>query len=261
MTRPRSSYFICCMQRSGSWLLADALKATGRAGQPEEYYWDVFRESYLHRWGRPRIDSFADFLELSFRDGTSANGVFGAKLHWEELEQLCAALAGLDESPPGASAIELLSRSFPTPSFIYLRRADTVRQAISWWRALSTAGWYHVDGEAPPASPSDPPDWRRLRGLEQHLIDGDRRWRAFFRAAGITPLELEYEDLAADYESVVATAFAFLGLAGEPVPAPRLKRQRDERTESWARDYVQARRALWPPADERYGAALANAWR
>jgi LPS sulfotransferase NodH len=38
--RPRLCYVICAVQRSGSSLLCDALKNTGLAGFPEEYFLD-----------------------------------------------------------------------------------------------------------------------------------------------------------------------------------------------------------------------------
>lgn len=256
MMRPLASYFICCMQRSGSWLLADALTSTERAGRPEEFYWHVFRSSYLRRWGNPPIGSFADFLEFTFGDGTTKNGVFGAKLHWEELEELCAALAGLRTSRHGASAHELLRQYFPDPKFVYLRREDVVRQAISWWRASQTSSWYHVVGETPAPDVGAVPNWAEIGALEGLLRDGDRRWRAFFCDSGVQPLELTYEDLVADYEGVVSSVLAFLGQwdpdAG-PIGAPRLLRQRDDRTETWAREYVEMRRVLWPPEDADYG--------
>src|SRR6185312_2619123 len=99
-----SSYIVCATQRSGSTLLCEALKSTGVAGRPEEFF-----EARV-RTGRPRtaagyfgapdigdilgdpeklgpapdyssldgIGDYAEHLERSFRLGTTANGVFGA---------------------------------------------------------------------------------------------------------------------------------------------------------------------------------------
>ena len=36
--KPHTSYVICAVQRSGSFLLCEALKTTGLAGNPEEYF-------------------------------------------------------------------------------------------------------------------------------------------------------------------------------------------------------------------------------
>ena len=36
--KPHTSYIICAVKRSGSFLLCEALKNTGLAGNPEEYF-------------------------------------------------------------------------------------------------------------------------------------------------------------------------------------------------------------------------------
>jgi LPS sulfotransferase NodH len=243
VAQARQSYFICCLPRSGSWLLADALRSTGCAGRPEEFYWDAFRPSYLKRWGDPQLDSFADFLELTFADGTTPNGLFGAKLHWGELEQLGDSLATL--GPPNATLHELLQCHFPQPSFVHLQRTDVVRQAISWWRALRSSSWYRVAGEPLAAETTVAPDWRDVFTLEQQLREGTRRWRAFFDGLNAPVLHVFYEDLVDDYDAVVSSVLEFLGITVDaPLAPPRLQRQRDELTEAWTLAYVEARRAL-----------------
>jgi LPS sulfotransferase NodH len=39
--KPHISYVICAVQRSGSFLLCEALENTGLAGNPEEYFLNV----------------------------------------------------------------------------------------------------------------------------------------------------------------------------------------------------------------------------
>ncbi|MGZ5376146.1 MAG: Stf0 family sulfotransferase, partial [Solirubrobacterales bacterium] len=46
--KPARSYLVCATPRSGSTLLCEALKSTGVAGRPEEYF-EALRQS-----GRPR---------------------------------------------------------------------------------------------------------------------------------------------------------------------------------------------------------------
>jgi LPS sulfotransferase NodH len=239
--------------------LADALSATGVGGRPEEYYWEEFRESYLDQWGRPPIDTYADFLSHSFHAGTTPNGVFGAKLHWTELDELLERLAELPESPPGESDDELLCRWFPEPRYVYLHRVDKVRQAISLFRASRTAEWYHVDGEASRQPRPLEPDWGQIHTLELMLRNHEQAWRDWFADQAIDPLEIVYEDLVSDYEQCVRATLEYLDLAAD-VPPPRLRRQRDDTTEAWVHEYLRVRRASWPPNDEAYGLGLINEW-
>ncbi len=41
----------------------------------------------------------------------------------------------------GITGRELLDRLFGAPSYVWMRRVDKVRQAISLWRALQTRIW------------------------------------------------------------------------------------------------------------------------
>lgn len=254
----RASYFICCLARSGSWLLADALKTTGVAGVPEEYYWHQFHDDYLGHWGNPEFADFGGFLAQTLRVGTTANGVFGAKLHWAELGELETSLRSLPGTG-GLATIDLLRRYFPDPKFVYLYRSDKVRQAISWYRAGATAGWYQVRGEAK-RKVAPKPDWDRVLLLERTLRADEESWQRFFTAAGVTPVRLRYEDLVTDYSASVDRVLTGLGMRppkGFTHPAPRLEKQRDGTTEEWVQRYLLARRTSWPTDDELYGPSLA----
>jgi LPS sulfotransferase NodH len=52
---PVSSYVICCVQRTGSWLLAHTLADTGYAGRPSDYFDEAERETRTREWGLPPV--------------------------------------------------------------------------------------------------------------------------------------------------------------------------------------------------------------
>jgi trehalose 2-sulfotransferase len=257
-TGPTASYLICCLPRSGSWLMADGLKATGVAGVPEEYYWDEFHEDYLGKWGYPHIGTYDDFLAFSQKVGTTPNGVFGAKMHWEELCQLDSNLRTLPRTA-GRCTFELLTEYFPALRFVYLRRQDKVRQAISWFRAGSTASWYTVQGENRANGEEIAPNWERIHLLEAILRHDEESWERFFTGAGVQPLRIAYEDLSRNYESCVRSVLGYLGLptgARLELPTPRLRVQRDTTTERWVQAYMVWRRRTVPLDDGCYGRGL-----
>src|SRR5688500_8623702 len=155
-----TAYLVCATPRSGSTLLCEALKATGVAGRPEEYFEAVPAtgrppqpEDYLR--GADDADalallgaaaapdpppyssldgvgSYAEHLERVRRWGTTPNGVFGAKLMWDHVGRLGAELAPDRDTPP----LELLDELFDRPRYVWVRRRDVVRQAVSLWRAM-----------------------------------------------------------------------------------------------------------------------------
>jgi LPS sulfotransferase NodH len=248
------SYLVAATQRSGSTLLCRALADTGVAGRPEEYFlcgppeafppgW-TFWEEGLFAQGHGDLNRDA-YLDLVVRLGTTPNGVFGAKLMWnnvpwvlEELWEL-PRFRGLDRA---ATFHTLL----PNLHLIQLVRRDRLRQAVSWARAAQEDVW--VVSESEPAAPVAVPayDYEFISGLEGLLIEGDRGWPVLCDELGIAPLRIYYEDLVdpVRYGSTLRTVLAHLGVDGDGVtiPAPRTTQQADALNDEWVRRYERERR-------------------
>lgn len=84
--KPLICCVICAVQRSGSFLLCEALKNSGLAGYPEEYFlnnsegWED-GTCAAHQVGcQNGVTTKSDFLRLVFKNGTTLNGVFGTKI-------------------------------------------------------------------------------------------------------------------------------------------------------------------------------------
>jgi LPS sulfotransferase NodH len=268
------SCVICATPRSGSWLLADQLLRTGIAGRPEEYFrpdWykrflatgDVrFRHMKSHRdWAyasgsatfgpMPEENSadgrvFPRFLSGVRRIATTPNGVLGIKVHWRQLERVLPSLrAHSDDS--SASEAQLFASWFPRPHYVFLRRRDKVRQAISFDRALRTGAWWALGGRSRDGTPPLPEaDLARIERLRRELLHQEEQWRVFLRQAGGPQLELAYEDLSRNPRAAAVAVLRFLGLpsirAGR-LPRPRLRRQADRQTDCLANRYWVERRS------------------
>jgi trehalose 2-sulfotransferase len=259
----RTSCVICTRPRSGSWLLAEALNNTGLVGQPEEY----FRPDHMHlwreRWSLDRDSSFDRFVDAAIDDSTTDNGVFSFKMHWYQFEWFAQELRALEgtEGPPDA---ELVARWVPNPRFVYLIRHDKARQAISYWRAGRSQVWFVVEdgaegvaGGVDPALPGysneeddsddEHPDFARIKWLERLLVRHERCWLAYFESQRIRPLTVVYEQFASDYYGTVARILDWLGVAppeGIEIPAPGLRRQADDVTETLLEQYMAVRDTL-----------------
>ena len=77
--------------------------------------------------------------------------------------------------------------TFPHPQFVWLRRADKVRQGISWWRAAVTDQWGLRLGQEAGQPPPDVEQMVQLVRLAEWCEDG---WRQWFAATGIQPCEV-----------------------------------------------------------------------
>jgi LPS sulfotransferase NodH len=234
-THIHTSYLVCATPRSGSSLLCEVLTNSGLAGRPEEYFWKSFEAEWSERWD---ASDYGEYLECALHEGTTANGVFGAKIMWAHLEYFThqlRCLRGNDVS----TVPDLLSSLFPGLHYIYISRQDTVRQAVSLWRALQTWEWNKTD-----QSDSDRPeavfDFAAIDHLVQEIDAHNAGWKQFFQEHGIEPYTLVYEELTLDPERHARDILLALGI---PVPehvvfAPRrLRRQADALSEEWLRHY------------------------
>jgi LPS sulfotransferase NodH len=245
-------------------MLCELLKATGVAGCPEEFF-EAMRDTGLpphpgdYLVGLPRtgagirdqrstpdgpaysslsgLDDYRQHLRRTFAWGTTPNGVFGAKLMWNQLPEL-QSLAGEVAEFAGLGTVELLDRLFSTPRYIWVTRRDKVRQAVSLWRALQTRRWRDAGPGREPSRLE-----YRFEGID-HLVrrlqSEDRSWREFFSEQGLQPLTIHYEDdLERDPGPAIRGVLSWLEveLPAGMTPQPPLRRQADALSEEWIAAY------------------------
>ena len=279
---PTRVYLICATQRSGSTLLCELLKDTSVAGRPEEYFeacYDTGVPPHPSRFldGLPltgtgvRSDStppdapgysslaglagYDAHLSRTFSLGTTANGVFGAKLMFNQIPELHR-LAGTLERYAGLSEVELIRSLFDDPVCVFVSRADKVRQAVSMWKALQNRRWRGEGADLRPAGPRSTGQAPRYSyaGIH-HLVcrfeSDERGWRAIFEQLAIEPLVVGYErDLESDRAGTVRAVLSRLGVAppaGWVAPEP-LPRQADALSEEWVAAYHRDHARATPPA-------------
>jgi LPS sulfotransferase NodH len=245
---PARCYLVCASQRSGTTLLCHALSDTGVAGRPDEYFLAVDPKEAA-RWPAWEHGPFGishgardreHYVEIVYRLGTTPNGVFGAKLMWNNLPW---AVAKFQEMPRfrGLDRAGVLHAAFPELRVIHVVRHDRVRQAVSWARMAQDGVWVVSDTE--PARPAGRPeyDFELIDALAGLIAESERGWRQLFDELGVTPHEVAYEDLVAEagYERTVLGALQHLGVDTSEivVPPPRTHRQADELNEAWVDRY------------------------
>src|SRR5205823_3164860 len=91
-----------------------------------------------------------------------------------------------------------LDRWLPRCRYIWLRRRDQLRQAVSWAKSMQTNVWW--DAPVPPAPYDEPmPDALRfdfgfLTAALIRMRREDGMWERFFAANQLQPLQIWYED-------------------------------------------------------------------
>lgn len=273
LVQPERCYLVCATPRSGSTLLCETLEATGVAGRPREYF-EELKETGLPRrpreyfWGlrSPEVirllpqesqldreheqrptwsrDEYERHFDDAIRSGTTANGVFGAKLMWSYFPDFLELMRGIPRFG-GMGDGSLLSTAFPDLCYVFVSRSDKVRQAVSLWRALQTWVWRKAPGSA---SENAQPEHRPVYSFDaiDHLLDQLRRhedaWRGFFFRIGQRPLSLVYEEVAYDPDATVDRVLELIGVQREHAATPSsraMTRQSDELSESWVQNYLE----------------------
>jgi trehalose 2-sulfotransferase len=248
------TYLVCATERSGSTLLCESLAATGVAGCPAEYF-EALRETGLPRQPREYLSALPDpsrggrlpalevdgagrdtsgeaLLERARREGTTDNGVFGAKMMWGYLDDFLERFGPL-ETPRNAARRRRLETLLPGVRYVRVVRRDKVRQAISLWKAIQTASW-RAEEEGAAREPVYDRD--AIEALVRRLFEHEQGWQRFFEGERIETLELTYESFSERHEETVRGVLDWLGIEHPPglaVPDPPLRRQADERSEDW----------------------------
>lgn len=230
------SYLICATPRTGSTLLCGLLESTGIAGRPQSYFRREVLDVYADSWGVLRADDGAidlAYVQAAIVAGSTPNGIFATRIMWSTMGELTDALSAVTSGPTSTTS-ELLTRTFGRTRFVHLRRTDVVAQAVSWARAEQTHFW-HPGEEVTPGG-QDPNFDRHLIGrLAETIDENEAGWKAWFEREGVTPHEIEYQDLAADPIGVTRGVLDFLGLE---LPADRTivvrhRRQADDLNADW----------------------------
>lgn len=226
MLAPIESYLMCATPRSGSTLLCGLLRSTGVAGRPESYFRRQDRNAYADSWGLVRAAGEAvgitAFAQAAVAAGSTANGVFGARIMWGTMTELTDALADADRDRR-ASPLELLTRAFGHTRFLHLHRTDTISQAVSWARAEQTHRW-HPGEEVVPGGHEPRFDRDLIARLVDTIHAHEAAWQDWFAGQGLVPYEITYEELAGDPIGVTRAVLDHLGIA---LPANRAITVRD----------------------------------
>jgi len=237
--QPRTSYLVCGTPRSGSSLLCEALINTGIAGQPEEEYFLPRNELvWQERWG---TSTYAEYLASAIKQCTTLNEVFGAKMMWGYFDNFVSKVRRLPTYNDKALSVnDLMQSVFPNLHYIWIKRSDKVRQAVSHAKAIQTDVWKMVTETEPLLTTKPAFSFKQIDFMVQHLEAQEAAWQNYFAVNGIQPFIVVYEDFVLRYEATAVQILKYLDIPeAERVEfAPRrMRKQADEESEIWVQRY------------------------
>jgi trehalose 2-sulfotransferase len=251
-----SSYLVLASQRSGSTLLVESLRATGVAGEPQEFFqylpttsqapqprqWfdGVADESILRLLdpldeGTPDIapaDVWRDYIRTV---GRTPNGVWGGKLMWNQTPLLINRAKNLPNRSGDGLLAAIRDVIGEDPVLVHVYRPDVVSQAVSFWRAVQTRVWRGRPDPVRDARAEYHP--HAIAHVITLLREQEKGWRTWFDEEGIEPIDVSYPVLWRNLTQTVATVLEALGQDPRLAPAPMLERQADQRSDEWVDRY------------------------
>ena len=236
--RPHTSYLICTIPRSGSSLLCEALRNSGLAGHPAEYFSGPGALTGGPGW---EDAAFADYMEELIARTTSPNGVFGVKVMWPQFMDFLQKASHLPPfKTPYLSTPELLSIQFPNLHYIFLTRRDKVRQAASQYRVIQTGRWKWTRGEPSPRLEQPTFNFEHIHFLYISTVASEAAWQKYFRQYGMRPFQVIYEEFIESYEETTKALLDYLQIRVPPqfrLGEPHLKKMADELNDAWCQEY------------------------
>jgi len=240
---PRRCYCICAVPRSGSNLLTDGLHATRRAGRPNQFFCELFESTYAEKYQLDPRRDYAGYVRGIVDATVTSNEVFGFKLMGWYVDWFIEKLR-VTQAFGNGSEIEVLGNAFPRLQLIRIQRRDKLRQAISKARAYQSGRWKLRENDEPAGEPHF--DSGLIDRCLLELRREEEAWSRFFRRNEVEVFNLEYEELAADYEGTLAGVLRFLKIRvpGRMLHAPSTIRQADSISAEWEARYREMKQPL-----------------
>lgn len=222
---------IASTPRCGSHMLGHSMSVTKALGVPFEY----LNRANLAEWQR-RLSTrdLPETLAMLIHRRTTLNGVFSLKLHYSQ----CEAIGGIDA----------LHELLPQARFILIRRADVLRQAISYSIARQTGVW--ISEQEPTASTAHY-SFDLITACLRDIVLQNGQWGTAFADLRDRPLRIDFDDLKEDVSGTIRRIadFADVELAPNQIPeaAPTRRQSGDARTTEWIARFANDMRSRRQP--------------
>ena len=190
-----------------------------------------------------RPPDFRQLLNQALEKGTTPNGVFGTKIMWAYFRDFVRLARRTGRE--GVEPCEVAASVFPNlRRYVWIRRRDTLRQAVSLWKALQTQQWRR-DSDEDAGAGTLRFSFAAVDHLKLRIDEHNAAWEGFFEDCGVETVRIAYEDLVDDYEGTLLRLLEEIGInipEGFVMEKPQMQRQANELSEEWVPRYEESAR-------------------
>jgi trehalose 2-sulfotransferase len=201
------TYTIAFSPRCGSTLMSEILTAAG-IGAPTEYFQNPYRTN--KNFEAEKEEFMLRRLRSLVRE-RSANNIFGSKMSPAHRAQLDWLLE------PQVANYEGIDSIFPDHRWIFVKRKDLTRQAISWFIAGETQVWHIKQNQTDSAEAKVEYNFFSILSTLKDVLADNLNWELYFQKNALFPLTLFYEDFVADKKSALRLIATHIGIGSEPL--------------------------------------------
>jgi trehalose 2-sulfotransferase len=239
---PATSVIIAATHRSGSFHFADMLASTSGIPLADEYLNFGLLRTRAQLGLAPTAGEAAVLAALlATKRGESP--VFSLKTMWGAFCVTFQAIANTLPPAPDNAWQLLPARLLDNPRYLWVRRRDKIRQAVSFYRATLTGTWRSEQSLPPPTGGEPaalPYSGLAIARLLTEIERDEAAWAAFFAETGVPVMEIVYEDFITDRLTALQAVGAFLGWPplGDQLPAARFQRVSDGLNQQWSQRFI-----------------------
>ncbi|WP_335949754.1 Stf0 family sulfotransferase [Salipiger bermudensis] len=221
---PRSNpLFLCFTNRCGStWigaLLAEVGVFPSRTDGKKNF--EFFNADSVTSIAKSAdLHSMREYISHLNQEYVGAAGFFSTKISVDQLAWITRA--------------ELIRDLMPKPRFLFVRRRNTLAQAISFSIALQTHQWtsnHNKEAAEPEFRP------QHIMDLHRIILNANAHFEAYFQLHQVDPLVIYYEDVIGKDKKFLDLAEAYLGVSLEnPVEREEeftVRKQSTSRNSEW----------------------------
>ena len=197
---PERSIIIAGVQRSGTSFLCDALQKLGNVGLPAEHFVKMVEPQWIEN---KEIEDIRNRIETAIQEGSTANGIFGLKIMWNTYCDFMKIVKQL----PELKTIEdkqIFQSLFGNITYIWIRRRDKTRQAVSWAKAAQTGKFSLREGNETTPTIDLQFNFQFISNLYKLTEEGETGWASYFEAIKADVVKVYYEDLVNNVDQELA---------------------------------------------------------
>lgn len=224
--RPSQVFLVATTPRSGSSLLAFLCRQTGALGFPLEYFTEI-NARIIRRRLSLRDGDLRAYAEALARIRSSSNGVFGFKLHHDELGSFRSV---------GGWGLPMMANV----KVILLERQDKLSQAISLVMASQTNRWIDLPGYHMQGAPSPSYDRLAIAGAMRALEHQHLEWKTLLSNEKVETLPLSYESILENCPEAFRRICGFLSIPAviPSLSTVELQSQNSQVNRDWKTRYL-----------------------